>query len=108
MGNVGKLLGGIELFEEAEPDDGILELIAITAKNRIEWARTMGRVALGSAGDSPFAEVTRGKRFEIRFKEPFLYQLDGDPRKTVRRLRVAVHPASITVCMPAAEEPRKA
>jgi diacylglycerol kinase (ATP) len=104
MGNVGKLLGGIELFEKAEPDDGILELIVITAKNRIQWTRTMGRVALGSPEDYPFAEVTRGKRFEIRFSEPFLYQLDGDPRKAVRRLRVGVHPASITICIPASGE----
>ena len=52
-------------------------------------------------------EVTRGERFEIRFEEPFLYELDGDPRKAVRRLRVAVDPASITVCVPAAEESGK-
>ena len=60
----------------------------------------MGRVVLGKAKDSPFIEVTRGRRFEIRFAEPFLYQLDGDPRKMVRRLRVAVDPASITICVP--------
>ena len=90
MANVGKLLGGIEAFEKAEPDDGILELGVVTARNRIQWTRTLGRVALGRAEDSPFVEVTRGKRFEIRFAEPFLYQLDGDPRKAVRRLRVAV------------------
>jgi YegS/Rv2252/BmrU family lipid kinase len=98
--NVGKLLGGIEAFENAQPDDGILELAVITAKNRIQWTRTLGRVALGSAGDSPFVEVTRGRRFEIRFAEPFLYELDGDPRKAVRRLRVAVDPGSITICVP--------
>ena len=76
----------------------------ITAKNPIQWTRTLGRVALGRAEDSPFVEVTRGKRFEIRFAEPFLYELDGDPRKAVMRLRVAVYPASITVCVPAAGE----
>ena len=106
--NVGKLLGGIEAFEKAEPDDGILELGVITAKNRIQWTRTLGRVALGAAEDSPFIEVTRGKRFEIRFEEPFLYELDGDPRKKVRRLRVAVAPASIAICVPADEESQTA
>jgi diacylglycerol kinase (ATP) len=103
LGNVGRLLGGIEAFEKAEPDDGILELAAVTAQNRVQWARTLGRVALGRAADSPFVEVTRGERFEIRFEEPFLYELDGDPRKTVRRLRVTVAPASITICVPSAE-----
>jgi len=45
-------------------------------------------------------EVTRGRRFEIRFAEPFLYQVDGNPRKTVKRLRITVHPGSITICVP--------
>lgn len=98
--NVGKLLGGIEAFENAKPDDGLLELVVITAKNRIQWTRTLGRVALGNAEDSPFVEVTVGRRFEIRFARPFLYELDGDPRKAVRRLRVAVDPGSITICVP--------
>ena len=101
MANVGKVLGGIEAFEKAEPDDGILDLAVITAKNPVQWTRTIGRVALGRAEDSPFVQVTRGKRFEIQFAEPFLYELDGDPRKAVVRLRVAIHPASITVCVPA-------
>jgi len=99
-GNVGKILGRIAAFENAEPDDGVLELAVITARNRIQWTRTLGRMVLGKAKDSPFIEVTRGRRFEIRFAEPFLYQLDGDPRKMVRRLRVAVDPASITICVP--------
>ena len=107
IGNVSKLVGGIKAFEKAEPDDGILELGVVTAKNRIQWTRTLGRMALRRAKDSPFVEVTRGKRFEIRFEEPFLYQLDGDPRRAVRRLRVAVAPASITVCVPAARESGK-
>ena len=105
MANVGKVLGGIEAFEKAEPDDGILDLAVITARNPVQWTRTIGRVALGRAEDSPFVEVTRGKRFEIQFAEPFLYELDGDPRKAVVRLSVAVHPASITVCVPASTEP---
>ncbi len=108
MANVGKLLGGIEAFEGAEPDDGILDLAVVTAKNPLQWTRTVSRVVLGNAEDSPFVNVARGKRFEIRFAEPFLYELDGDPRKPVRRLRVAVHPASITVCVPATPESRRA
>ena len=32
LGNVGELFGGIEVFEDAEPDDGLLELGVITAE----------------------------------------------------------------------------
>ena len=94
-GNVGKTLGGILVFKDAEPDDGILELGIVTADTALDWVRTMGRLAMGSPEDSSFVEVTRGRRFEVRFAEPFLYEVDGNPRRAVKRLRIAVHPGSI-------------
>jgi diacylglycerol kinase (ATP) len=99
-GNVGKILGGVEAFSAAEPDDGLLDLGVVTAKNPAEWARTLGRVALGKAEKSPFVEVTRGKRFRMRFDRRFPYELDGGARPAVKKLRIKVHPASITICVP--------
>ena len=49
-GNVGRVLGGVEVFPAAQPDDGLLELGVVTAKNPVEWARTFGRVAAGRRG----------------------------------------------------------
>jgi diacylglycerol kinase (ATP) len=103
VANFGHTLGGIEAFSRSSPDDGILELGVVTAKNAVEWIRTLGRMTLGNAEDSPFTEMTRGKRFEIRFDQPFLYELDGNPKKPVKRLRVMVHAAAITICVPAPE-----
>ena len=60
-GNVGTILGGIKAFPDARPDDGLLELGVVTAKNPVEWARTFGKLALGRAKESRFAEVTHGK-----------------------------------------------
>src|ERR1700730_16077609 len=99
--NVGKVLGGVEAFSGAQPDDGLLELGVVTAGNPVEWARTLGRVALGQSEKSPFVEITRGKRFRIRFDRPFPYELDGGARPPVTKMRIKVHPASITVCVPA-------
>ncbi len=100
VGNVAKTLGGLLLFKDAEPDDGILDLCVVTADSALDWARTMGRLAMGSPEESSFVEVTRGRRFEIRFAEPFLYEVDGNPRRAVKRLRIAVQPASISLCVP--------
>src|SRR3984893_2750445 len=83
VANVGKVLG------------------VVTAGNPVEWARTLGRVALGQSEKSPFVEITRGKRFRIRFDRPFPYELDGGARPPVTKMRIKVHPASITVCVPA-------
>ncbi len=101
-GNVGKLLGGIEVFPGAQPDDGLLELGVVTARNPVEWARTFGRVALGDAAKSPFVEVTQGKKFRIRFDRRLPCELDGGARPAAEKLRIKVHRSSITICVPAA------
>ena len=103
VGNVAKLLGGIEAFDGAVPDDGVLELGVVTAKDPVEWARALGRVALGRAGQSPFIRVTRGQRIRLRFDRPFPYELDGGERPAVRKMRINVHPASVTICVPASD-----
>jgi diacylglycerol kinase (ATP) len=100
VGNVGKILGGISAFDGARPDDGLLELGVVTAANPVEWARTLGRVALGKAENSPFVEVTRGAKMKIRFSRATPYELDGGARPAAAKLTVKVAPASITVCVP--------
>jgi diacylglycerol kinase (ATP) len=100
VGNVAEVLGGIEVFRGAQPDDGLLDLGLVTAKNPAEWARVLGRVAQGRATKSPFIEVTRGKRFQIRFNRPMPYELDGGARTTAKKLRIKVHPGSIKLCLP--------
>jgi diacylglycerol kinase (ATP) len=100
-GNVGKILGGVEVFPAARPDDGILELGVVTAKNPVDWVRILGRVAAGGAERSPFVEMTAGRSFRIRFDRKVSYELDGGARPAVRDLRIKVHPRSVTICVPA-------
>jgi diacylglycerol kinase (ATP) len=102
-GNVGKILGGIEAFSGAQPDDGRLELGVVTAQNMFEWLRTFSRVALGRAEQSPFVEVTRGAEFLIRFGRKIPYQLDGGARPADKKLRIKVHPGSVRICVPTAD-----
>ena len=47
VGNVGKVLGGVEAFDDASPEDGLLELGVITAKGVTQWTRTLVRTAVG-------------------------------------------------------------
>jgi diacylglycerol kinase (ATP) len=100
-GNVGKVLGGVELFPAARPDDGVLELGVVTAGNLVEWVRTLGRVAAGGTERSPFVEMTAGTSFRVRFDTELPYELDGGARPAVRDLRIKVHPRSVTICVPA-------
>ncbi|HEY8729920.1 MAG TPA: diacylglycerol kinase family protein [Acidothermaceae bacterium] len=103
IGNVGQVIGGVRAFKGARPDDGLLELAMVTAKNPVQWARTLGRLAAGKAEKSPFVNMTRGKKFTIDFDRKFLYELDGGTRPAVKKLRVKVRPASIFICVPNAQ-----
>lgn len=99
-GNVAKVLGGIEVFDGARPDDGLLEFGLVTAKNPAEWARALARVAQGHAAQSPFIKVTRGKELKVRFDRPLPCELDGGARDEIKKMRVKVHPGSVKVCVP--------
>jgi diacylglycerol kinase (ATP) len=99
--NVGRVLGGVEAFPEARPDDGLLELGVVTAKNPVEWARTFSRLALGHAERSPFVQVTRGAKVKVRFGRKIPYELDGGARPACRELRIKARPGAVTICVPA-------
>jgi YegS/Rv2252/BmrU family lipid kinase len=98
--NVGKILGGVEAFPQAKPDDGRLELGVVTARNPVQWARTLGRLTLGHPERSPFTEVTQGTKFKIRFDRKVRFELDGGARPASKKLRIKVCPGSVTVCVP--------
>ena len=101
VGNVGRLFGGVEVFGEARPDDGVVEVGLVTADSPAQWARTFGRLATGSPEKSPFVEVTRGRRIRVRLNRKVPYELDGGERKKAKKLRINVHPASVRICVPA-------
>ena len=62
VGNVGRLFGGIEVFEDARPDDGRLEIGVVNADGVADWVRTLARTAVGQLNSSPL--VQRDERDE--------------------------------------------
>lgn len=103
VGNVGKVIGGLSVFEGSRPDDGRLEVGLVTAKGLVDWARTAGRTALGQPETSPFVETITATDIDVQLKTPMVYELDGGDRKATKRLKIEVKPAAITVCVPKAE-----
>jgi diacylglycerol kinase (ATP) len=103
LGNVGKLFGGVEVFEDARPDDGKLELGIVTAEGLLEWGRMLARTAVGTPSKSPFAQTTKGSSVKVKLSRKVLYELDGGDRTKVKAFKVKVEPGAVTVCVPAAE-----
>jgi YegS/Rv2252/BmrU family lipid kinase len=103
IGNVGKAVGGVSAFPDAEPDDGRLEVGIVTADGLWQWARTLGRTALGDPGASPFVQTTTATSIEVRLDRKMPIELDGGDRKKTKKLTVRIEPGAIDVCVPAAE-----
>jgi diacylglycerol kinase (ATP) len=102
IGNVGSILGGVEVFNGARPDDGWLDVGVSTAKGPIQWARTLARVVAGPgpADRSPFIHTTRAKRIAIKLDRSRPYELDGGSRRKTARVKVRVVPDGLKVCVP--------
>jgi len=100
LGNVGKLVGGVEVFEDARPDDGKLEVGVVTADGVLDWSRMMGRAVAGSLGDSPFTQTTKARDVKVKLSRKVLYELDGGDRTKVKSFKVKVEPRAISVCVP--------
>jgi diacylglycerol kinase (ATP) len=100
LGNVGKLFGGVEVFEDARPDDGKLELGVVTAEGLLEWSRVLARTAAGGADKSPFAQTTKARSVKVKLNRKVLYELDGGDRKKVKAFKVKVEPGAVVVCVP--------
>lgn len=100
LGNVGSLFGGVEAFDNAEPDDGLLEVGVTTAEGIGEWARTVARTAMGTTSKSPFVQVTKARKVRVELDRKVAYELDGGAREPTKLLKVKIEPGAITVRVP--------
>jgi YegS/Rv2252/BmrU family lipid kinase len=100
VGNVGRLFGGIEVFEDARPDDGRLEVGVVNANGISDWVRTLARTAVGHAERSPLVQVTSATKIKVKLNRKVLYEVDGGDREKVKSFTIKVQPAAITICLP--------
>jgi len=100
VGNVAKVFGNIAVFDDATPEDGLLELGVITADGWLQWARALARTTLGTADRSPFVLTTRARKIRVKLDRPVRYELDGGDRGKTKRIRIDVEVGAVTVCTP--------
>jgi len=100
LGNLGDVFGGVEVFPDARPDDGMLELGIVTAEGLVQWARTLARTAIGDPSKSPFVRSTKAKTVKVRLDRKVRYELDGGDRSKVKSFDVKVEAGALSVCVP--------
>jgi diacylglycerol kinase (ATP) len=100
IGNVSRISGGIRAFDDAQPDDGWLDVGVATAQGALDWARALGTMAVGRSENSPFVRTTRARKVEVRLDARMPYELDGGARTETKRFTASVAPGAVKICVP--------
>jgi len=98
FGNVGRAFAGLEIFEDAKADDGLLEVGVADAEGIMQWGKTIARKHVAN---SPFVHMTKARRVEVKLERKIRYEVDGSERTKQKLFNVEVEPAGISICVPA-------
>ncbi len=93
----------VRVRPEINPEDGILDLVAIAADTPWEGIRGLLRVVFDGRREeireTSYIRYARGSRFTVTASEPMPVQFDGDPVGTTP-LTAEVMPGALTVMVP--------
>jgi diacylglycerol kinase (ATP) len=93
------LAGGMKITPDAEPDDGLFDVLLIGDVTKTELVRVMPKIYRGTHLPHPKGEVLRGGTVTIDAEEPLPVQLDGEQPGTTP-VRLEIVPAAIRLRVP--------
>ncbi|WP_052112197.1 diacylglycerol/lipid kinase family protein [Knoellia subterranea] len=97
VGNCGRLTGGITLMPDAEVDDGVLDVVAITPKGIVGWAGVAVHVLAKRGRNHPKLDRYRCQSILVSLDEPQMVEIDGDVIGHAKDVRFDVRPKSLIV-----------
>lgn len=99
IGNCGRIMGGVEIFPEAELDDGVLDLLILSPRGRLGWLGVVKGIFGRNKRPNTSVEYFQGKSAEITLEHEQEFQLDGDHVGTGKHLAVTLEPAALKIRM---------
>lgn len=100
VGNCGAVTGGLEVFPDASPDDGRLEVAILTAERLRDWLTIGWRLIRRREQPTELVERFTGSTISVELDEPSPYELDGEDRAETGHLDFALQPAALEVRCP--------
>ena len=100
VGNVGRILGGIDVFPDARPDDGRLDVGVVTARGRFDWLRVGTRALVGRIESSPLVRIAPATTATIKLDRTMPWELDGGDQPRAKKFKIAVLPGRQAICVP--------
>jgi diacylglycerol kinase family enzyme len=100
IGNVGSLQGGVPLLPDANPGDGLLDAVVLTARGLTAWLALAAHVLTRQRATSRLARVTfRELRVDVGRSQP--WQIDGEVIGRTQRLVVSIADGKLLIRVPA-------
>ncbi|MGL5863694.1 MAG: diacylglycerol/lipid kinase family protein, partial [Phycicoccus sp.] len=78
VGNCGKITGGIDLMPEAEPDDGMLDVVVLAPKGVTAWAGVVAKLLTKSDRTTATLSRHRCRTATVEVDDQHRVQVDGD------------------------------
>jgi undecaprenyl-diphosphatase len=105
VGNVGSLQAGVRLLPDAEPDDGLLDLVLLHPQGIGGWTAAVlglvtGRPGTRVADPRGPLEYFRARRITLTTDDSAPRELDGEAVAAGRTLTLQVRPAALLVHAP--------
>ncbi len=101
VANAKYLGGGMKMFPDSEPDDGILDVLTLGDITKADLVRTMPKLYRGTHLPHPKAELLHGKSVTIETDAPMPIQLDGEQPGTTP-ISFEIVPNALRLRVPAA------
>lgn len=103
IGNVGALHGGLSLFPDSQPDDGVLEVAILAPRTVLGWVFVVARLLSGRRGlrgqhdqrQPPTVERLRGRHIVVSGRKPLRRETDGEALADGTVLEVTVEPGAL-------------
>jgi YegS/Rv2252/BmrU family lipid kinase len=101
VANAKFLGGGMKMCPDAEPDDGLFDVLTIGDVTKRDLVVTMPKIYRGSHLPHPKAELLRGRLVSIDAQQAVPIQLDGEqPGTTPARFEIVPHRLRLRVPAP--------
>jgi YegS/Rv2252/BmrU family lipid kinase len=99
VANCRYLAGGMKITPEAEPDDGLFDVLLIGDVTKLDLAMTMPKIYRGTHLPHPKAELLRGASVTVESAVPLPVELDGEQPGTTP-VRFDVVPNALRLRVP--------
>jgi YegS/Rv2252/BmrU family lipid kinase len=104
VANVPKVMGGMNVFPNADPENGTLEVGLVTAKGLGQWSKVLEDVLRGRTTSASYVHRARARNIRVKTKGSHPYELDGGARPATKELHFSIEPDAVNVMVPEGDQ----